>query len=125
LPFRLEIVRVNIVPDSATLSLKALKVPKKWELKEISDSKSFGSKRVPGSGNHWSKPGDLKGDTFLVECKQTDKRSYSLNIDRWNKISNEALFSYRLPMMSLKIQDTELVVLAKEDWTNLFSLNKK
>ena len=94
-------------------------MPKKWEMKEISDSKLFKGKRVPGSGNHWSKPGDVKTDDFLLEVKQTDKASYSLNVNIWKKISKEALFSYRLPMMSIKIQDTELVVLDKEDFEKL------
>lgn len=92
---------------------------KKWELKEISDSKLFKGKRVPGSGNQWSKPGDVKTDDFLMEVKQTDKKSYSLNVAIWKKISKEALFSYRMPMMSLKIQDVELVVISKEDWDRL------
>ena len=92
---------------------------KRWELKEIADSKSFGGKRVSGSGSKWWKPGDIVGDIWLTECKQTDKKSYSLNIDKWDKISKEALFKFKHPMMSIKIRDTELVVLAKEEFEKI------
>lgn len=92
---------------------------KKWELKEISDSKLFKGKRVPGSGNHWSKPGDVKTDNFLLEVKQTDKKSYSLTKANLDKIYKEALFSYRIPLFSIKIQDVEVVLMFKEDFQKI------
>jgi hypothetical protein len=95
---------------------------KKWELKEISDAKNFKGKRVPGSGNHWGKPGDVKTDKFLIEVKQTDKKSYSLSVDKLNKIYEEALFSYRIPLFSIKIQETEVVLLFKEDFEKLIQV---
>ena len=92
---------------------------KRWERKEISDSKSFHGKRVNASGAKWWKPGDVVGAKFLFECKFTEKKSYSLNIDKWRKISDEALFKFLFPAMSIKIQDTELVVLSKQDFEAL------
>lgn len=92
---------------------------KKWEQKEKKDSKDFVGQRQKGSGNYWAKPGDVKTDTFLIEDKQTDKRSYSIKYDLWDKIYEEALFSYRIPLLSLQIQDLELIVLSKEDFLNL------
>ena len=92
---------------------------KSWKKKEKNDSRDFKSKPVKGSGNHWSHPGDSKNDQFLIESKQTDKDSYSLNIYKWEKIADEALFAFRLPLMSIKIKDTELVVLSKEDFLQL------
>ncbi len=92
---------------------------KQWRKKEIKDAKDFGGKLTKGSGNYWSKPGDSKTKDFLIESKQTDKNSYSLNIFKWNKLSEESLFSFRLPLMSIKIKDTELVVLSKQDFIKL------
>jgi len=96
---------------------------KRWELKEKNDRAILGGKRTPGSGNKWSAPGDIKSGDFLVECKDTEKKSYSISKARWTKIANEALFSYRLPMMSIRIQELDLVVVAREDWLRI--LGKK
>ena len=98
-------------------------MPKKWELKEASDAKLFDGKRVKGSGNRWYAPGDIKSDKFLIEAKQTEKKSYSLTKKRLNKIYDEALFSFRIPMFSIQIQDLDLVVLFREDFEKI--LNKK
>lgn len=92
---------------------------KPWKKKEKSDSKDFKSKPTKGSGNKWYHPGDSKNKYFLIESKQTNKDSYSLNIYKWGKIADEALFSFRIPIMSIKIKDTELVVLSKEDFITL------
>jgi len=92
---------------------------KPWKKKEIKDSRDFNSKPVRGSGNKWNNPGDSKNNQFLIESKQTDKDSYSINIYKWEKIADEALFAFLLPLMSIKIKDTELVVLAKEDFLQL------
>jgi len=92
---------------------------KAWQKKERKDAKDFGGNLIKGSGNSWSKPGDSKNGKWLVESKQTDKDFYSLNFYKWMKISNEALFSFRLPLMSIKIKDIELVVMAKQDYLKL------
>lgn len=98
---------------------RTLTTMKPWKKKELRDSRDFKSRPISGSGNQWSKPGDSKNDTWLIESKQTEKDSYSLNYYKWIKISDESLFSYRLPLMSIKIKDLELVVLAKEDFLKL------
>lgn len=92
---------------------------RKWELKEKSDAKEFTGKRVKGSGNRWYSPGDVKTNEFLIDSKQTDKKSYSLNIDTLDKLYEEALFSYRIPLLSIKIQDKEIIVLFKEDFNRI------
>lgn len=92
---------------------------KAWKKKELKDSQDFKGKKTRGSGNYWARPGDIKSKDFLIESKQTEKKSYSISIDKWQKISDEALFSFRLPLLSIIIKDTELVVLAKEDFLKL------
>lgn len=96
---------------------------KKWEKKEKQDGKDFGGKRQKGSGNFWAKPGDVKSENLLIDSKQTDKKSYSISKKTWDKLYEEALFSYRIPVLSLQIQDLELVVLSKGDLLDL--INKK
>jgi hypothetical protein len=92
---------------------------KKWEKKEKKDAKDFSGYRQKGSGNFWAKPGDVKADDFLVDSKQTDKKSFSINLKMLDKIYQEALFSFRYPMLSIQIQDQEIVVLFKEDFQKL------
>ncbi len=94
-------------------------MPKKWELKEKSDAKTIGGNRVRGSGNLWYAPGDSSSDVYLQESKQTDKKSYSLSKKRLLKIYEEALFSYKVPLFSVKIQEVEVVLMFKEDWVRL------
>ena len=91
----------------------------KWRGKEKKDAKDFGGYRQKGSGNFWSKPGDVKTDKFLIDSKQTDKQSYSITLKTWDKLYKEALFSFRIPILSLLIKDKELVVLSKEDFLKL------
>lgn len=91
----------------------------KWKRHEIKQAKDFSGKLTKGSGNYWSRPSDIKTDQFLIEAKQTDKASYSIKYETWNKIYEEALFSFRIPMLSLLLQDKELVVLEKEDFLKL------
>lgn len=92
---------------------------KKWEKKEKNDSKAFNGRRQKASGSYWAQPGDVKSDNFLIDSKQTDKASYSISKKTWDKLYEEALFSYRYPVLSLLIQDLELVVLSKEDFQKL------
>ena len=95
-----------------------MKVPE-WKKKENKDSKDFGGRKSRGSGNYWAQPGDIKAKNFLIDSKYTKHKSFSISIEDWEKISDEALFSFRLPLLSIKMQDTEVVVLSKEDFLNL------
>jgi len=92
---------------------------KKWQKKENKDQKTFSGRKQKGSGNKWYAPGDIKTDIFLIESKQTEKKSFGVSLKLWDKIYEEALFSHRLPMLSLGIQGINLVVLDAEDFFNL------
>ena len=92
---------------------------KRWQIKEKKDAQDFDGRRVKGSGNQWHSPGDIRNDTFLVDCKSTTKKSYSVSKSTWDKIYEEALFSQRLPLLSLDIDGLELVVISKEDFLEL------
>ena len=88
---------------------------KKWVKAEKKDKKDFGGSRNKGSGNYWANPSDISSKFFLIESKQTDKGSYSISLKTWNKLYSESLFKYKLPLLSLHIQDKELVILSKQD----------
>ena len=97
----------------------------KWKKLENNAAKEFKGKRNRGSGNRWYNPGDIRLDNFLIEAKQTERKSYSISKRTWDKIYEEALFSYRLPVMLLQIQDLELVVLSKEDFQKLIPIKSR
>lgn len=88
---------------------------KKWIKKEKSDAEEFSGKRTARSGGFWSFAGDVSTDTFLIDSKHTEKKSYTVTGDIWNKIFKEALRARKIPMLSIQVQDIELVILDKHD----------
>jgi len=91
---------------------------KAWQEKEHEDAKAFGGRVTPKSGGHWSFPGDIKTDNFLVDSKTTEKKGFRITGAIWKKIYNEALKSRRYPVLSISLmsEDIELVVLDKNDF---------
>mgnify|MGYP001611471187 CR=1 FL=1 len=100
---------------------------KNWISKEKKDAKDFDGRRNKGSGNQWFRPGDLSipGHNLLIECKQTDKKSYSISIETLEKLYSEALFSYKIPILSIQIKDIEVVLMFKEDFKKIILKNLK
>ena len=94
---------------------------KAWESKEKKDAKAFNGKRMPRSGGFWSAKGDIKSGKYLIESKQTMKRSFSVSVDLWKKIEREALLSNRIPLLSLEIgkEKQELIVISRDDFLTL------
>ena len=95
---------------------------KNWEKKEKNDAKLFGGKRIKASGSLWYAPGDVKTDRFLIDSKDTSKDSFSLNKQKLQKLYDEGLFSYKIPMMSINISGMEVCVFFKDDVTSLLKI---
>ena len=92
---------------------------KGWKLKEKLDAKLIGGRRVRGSGNRWYNPGDSRSEHYLCESKFTEGKSYSLNYNKLQKIYNEALLTYKIPLFMVQIKDIEVVIMMKNDWQKL------
>lgn len=45
---------------------------------EEKEAKAVGGKRVAGSGSSWRSPGDIRTNQYLVECKFSYKRSFTI-----------------------------------------------
>ena len=74
------------------------------------------------SGAIWTQKADVRGEHFLIECKTTEKLDYTLTIDTWKKIENEALRdNMRIPLMHIQILNGyyEFVVISKDDFIKL------
>jgi len=94
---------------------------KKWQKKEKKDSVLFGGHTMPRSGGLWFMPGDVRTEEFLIDCKTTDKQSFSVTSKMWGKIYSEALKCRKLPCLSVQLGDgTEVVVLDKNDFSAFF-----
>jgi hypothetical protein len=96
-----------------------------WRKKEKSDAKSFFGHRTPRSGGLWNCPGDVKTDDFLLDCKHTDKKSFSVSEQIMNKVHMEALKSSKIPGLSVELGDgNEFIVLRKQDFLTIINLWK-
>ncbi len=93
---------------------------KPWQKKEKKDAKDFSATRQRGSGNSWQSPSDSVSKTFSIDSKFTSKNSYSFSIQTWNKLCEEAAWNQeKIPLLSIAIQNIELVVLSKDDFLRL------
>ena len=69
-------------------------------------AKELSGKVTPASGALWGAKADVRNDTFLVECKTTEKDFYSLTFNTWDKIYHEAIKdSLRIPVMCIDLQN--------------------
>jgi hypothetical protein len=94
---------------------------KRWQKKEHTDKSLFHGKLRPRSGGLWFAPGDVSTEEFLIDCKTTDKKSYSITEKTWDKIHTEALKCRKLPCLSIQLSNgTEVVVLDKNDFLSFF-----
>lgn len=98
---------------------------KKWQRKEREDAKDLGGRVTPRSGGLWSFAGDVTTDEFLVDSKQTDKKSYSVKTSVWDKVYKEALMARKTPLLSLQIEDLDLIVIDKNDFIDLLDKARK
>jgi hypothetical protein len=92
---------------------------KNWRKKEKRDAKDFEGKQMKGSGSQWYAPGDVKTDDYLIDSKTTDNKSFGVTLKIWDKLAEEAAFVQRIPLLSVKIQETELCILSRMDLLNL------
>lgn len=68
---------------------------------------------VPGSGA-FDRPGDVRTDTFLVECKTTGEKSFRLSCEVIEKLTAEAESEERSPMLALRFENAGAG--AEPDW---------
>jgi len=92
---------------------------KRWQVKERRDAKDLGGNVTPRSGGFWSFAGDVKTDRFLLDSKYTETDHFKVSTKIWNKIYDEALLAQKTPILSLEIENLELVVIDKYDFLTI------
>jgi hypothetical protein len=94
---------------------------KNWQKKEHNDKSLFRGRLRPRSGGLWFAPGDVSTEEFLIDCKTTEKKRFSITEDIWDKINREALNCRKLPCLSIRLENgVELVILDKNDFYSFF-----
>jgi len=73
-----------------------------------------GGKTTPGSGNIVGRPGDVKDDIFLRECKATHGSGTQLDGKWLQKISLEALVTKKIPLLELRLEGQKTP--SHKDW---------
>lgn len=68
-------------------------------------AKELNAHTVIASGSLWGSKGDVRAESFLVECKTTEKTFYSLSTTVWDKIRVEATHDgLRMPVMCIDLE---------------------
>lgn len=89
---------------------------KAWQKQERRLAQRTGGTTTAASGAFWTRKGDVRSASLLVEGKHTDKQSYSIKVETWDKIRREALLDGRMPVLALEIAGRRLVVIDEEDF---------
>lgn len=99
-----------------------MQIKKKSQAQEKKVAKDIGGKTILASGALWFAKGDVRSDRFLIECKTTGNRYYSLSSSTWEKIYYEAVKDgLRIPVMciTLERENKTLALLRVEDFEGL------
>lgn len=102
-----------------------------WEKAERKDPKKFHTQAQPVSGRRDHSPTDSTSDLFSIDTKYTDKKSFSVSKETWNKLCEENAIlnakdgKNRVPLLSVHVQDLELVVLEYQDFANLVEVESQ
>lgn len=78
----------------------------------------MGGRTVPRSGastNPYAK-GDVRSDSFLIECKLTEGKGYRLTTKVLEKITNEAYKLNKSPVLQLDLGGRQYVVMLYQDF---------
>lgn len=83
---------------------------------EKRSAKRLGVRAQPGSGATEGAKGDIKLPTLLVECKSTQKESFSLKREWLHKIYKEAREVNREPVLQIMFVDNMGRAEDQDDW---------
>jgi len=111
-------------------------MPRKiWQQHEKDLQEALGLNSTIASGNQFNDPGDgstghnrLNPIPIIIDCKCTEKKSYSLNselLSEWLQRAGELGKMFMLPVRFLNADPQDYVVLQLEDLLTLIELAKR
>ena len=82
-------------------------------------AKKMGGKVVMASGALPGSGGDVDLPDYLVECKTTKHKQFTLTLDTWKKIAREAALAGKIPLMQIDMDGKRLAVMTLEQLMEL------
>ena len=82
-------------------------------------AKAIGGSTTAASGAFWSRKGDVRNDTLLVEHKWTGKKSKTIQSAELKKITNEAIMDGRTPIFGIHLDGEDYVILLEHDFMEM------
>jgi hypothetical protein len=83
-------------------------------------AKAVGGQTTAASGAFWSRKGDVRSKTLLIEHKWTGKLSKTIQSKELKKITNEAIMDGRLPVFGVHLDGEDYVILLETDFLELW-----
>lgn len=83
-------------------------------------AKAVGGQTTAASGAFWSRKGDVRSKTLLIEHKWTGKLSKTIQSKDLKKITNEAIMDGRLPVFGIHLDGEDYVILLETDFLELW-----
>jgi hypothetical protein len=78
-------------------------------------AKAVGGSRTAASGAFWSRKGDVRSESLLIEHKWTGKKSKTIQSAELKKITTEAIMDGRMPVFGLHLDGEDYVVMLETD----------
>jgi|TARA_R110000803_G_scaffold31437_1_gene70115 hypothetical protein len=86
-------------------------------------AKVIGGSTTAASGAFWSRKGDVRNDSLLVEHKWTGKKSKTISSAELKKITTEAIMDGRMPVFGMHLDGEDYVILLETDLWELLHKN--
>lgn len=83
-------------------------------------AKAVGGQTTAASGAFWSRKGDVRSATLLIEHKWTGKKSKTISSAELKKITDEAIMDGRLPVFGIHLDGKDYVILMETDFLELW-----
>lgn len=84
-------------------------------------AKAIGGKTTAASGAFWSRKGDVRNDSLLIEHKWTGKLSKTISSKELKKITIEAVMDGRLPVFGIHLDGEDYVILLETDFLEMWN----
>ena len=84
-------------------------------------AKAIGGQTTAASGAFWSRKGDVRNDSLLIEHKWTGKKSKTIQSVELKKITNEAIMDGRLPVFGIHLDGEDYVILLETDFLEIWN----
>lgn len=82
-------------------------------------AKTIGGKETAASGAFWSRKGDVRNESYLIEHKWTGKKSKTIKSDELKKITNEAIMDGRTPVFGIHLDGEDYVIMLETDFMEI------